>query len=174
MKLFDAKYVHFMYDESLVGKRGFFSDNLTSLRMYVQSQNRIGEVVDRSKHSTAEFLGDDGVEWKFFYYDPLYAYKWAYDRGGEVQMRYKGTHTWANVTDECIWSEEYEYRISERMTWQGLAEWLGKGNGQARSPHGSVLGAVSYSEDKEQDFLPEGWKIRPWGRADWQEPARTW
>lgn len=174
MKLFDKRFVYFAFEECLVGKRGFFSDNLTSLKMYVQNQNRIGEVADKSPHSTAEFLSDDGVEWKFFYHDPLYEFKWAYDRGGNVQARHKQTQTWLNVDDEFPWTEEYEYRICERMTWRGLAEWLGKGNGQARNTHGTVMMALSYAEEKEDDLLPDGWMIRPWGRADWQEPARTW
>ena len=180
VKLFDKKLVHFMWDEHLVGKKGFFSNSIRELIVEVISNSGIkGIPLKESADFNLEFTSTDSLDWKFFYYDPLYDYKWSYRKGRKVQ--YRDGNIWRDVGSNWDWDTSFEYRVvveekdaecSIRLTWKQLAEWLVKGNGQAVSEHRHlVFSTISYEMKQEVCELPDGWQVRKWGDTEWHEPT---
>ena len=56
------------------------------------------------------------------------------------------------------------------MTYKQLAEWLARGNGQARLPDGYfIYSNLDYNADWELD--PVKALIRPWGSNEWIKPT---
>lgn len=178
IKLFDEKFVHFLWDDSLVGKEGFFSDCMTSLIIGVKGNNGVrGTVLEKSSEVTAEFVSINKANWKFFYYDPLYDYKWAYYKGRRVQYR---DAIWRDVDCNWGWDDSYEYRVvieggkkyPLRLTYKQLAMWLIKGNGQAMTEKRMLLFCtISYESAQETWELPNGWVVRKWNDDEWHEPT---
>lgn len=78
---------------------------------------------------------------------------------------------------KTFWKKLVEYRIKpeeqkpRRMTYRQLAEWLAKGNGQAKNCHVAVT-QFGYDDVDEKDNreLPVTYKIRRWGSEEWIEP----
>ena len=180
MELFNKRFVHFMWDDSLKGKEGFTADNIGFLR-YAVNDN-----VDRSRHrvcdsklSSFPFYSElDGSRWKFFYYDPLYAYKKAFEDGKRVQFRLPGG-SWLDIeTETRKWSGRFEYRIVEdeeaaeqRVTRAQLSEWLAKGNGVYRTaPDGTSCTVHEFNEENADDPADLCVEVRRWEDKEWHEP----
>lgn len=115
-KIFDPRFVHFMWNDELEGKMGFTADNIDVLQDAVEKNN-----LDR-RYMVTGFGGDNypfGVEpqvrFRFFYYDPLYIFKMAWKKGRAVQ--YMTTinvkNGWADVTEDWAWdiNHDTQYRI---------------------------------------------------------------
>lgn len=115
--IFDPKFVHFMWDDSLKGKEGFAADNIKALQRSVEENNTDWRCMVNG-------FGSDGYpfattiassEFKFFYYDPLYIFKMAWKKGRVVQ--YMTTinvkNGWADVTEDWAWdiNHDTQYRI---------------------------------------------------------------
>ena len=115
--IFDPKFVHFMWDDSLKGKEGFAADNIKALQRSVEENNTDWRCMVNG-------FGSDGYpfattiassEFKFFYYDPLYIFKVAWKKGRAVQ--YMTTinvkNGWADVTEDWAWdiNHDTQYRI---------------------------------------------------------------
>ena len=122
-KIFDEKFVHFMWDDSLEGKEGFVSDSIDSLVARVNStiiktideQQTFGLV---SYGNSAHPFSVDRIYYRFFYYDPLYNVKLAWKLGKTIQYRSHCSFKWEDC-DDPGWSENYEYRVKpEEKKWR--------------------------------------------------------
>ena len=123
-KIFDKKFVHFMWTDELKDKEGFFADCIDTIVNRVN--NNITETVDEKYVFGSCTHGDnaypfslENAHYRFFYCDPLYEYKWAYNHGKKVEVYgFVGiSRAWVEVTDDWKWKENYEYRIKpEKFT----------------------------------------------------------
>jgi hypothetical protein len=86
MAKFEKEFVHFMWDDSLKGKKGFFADNIDDLRNIVIG-NGYKNTVSESNDECKPFY-EYGSYWRFFYHDPNYELKLAYEKGKKIQFKY--------------------------------------------------------------------------------------
>ena len=119
MELFDKRFVHFMWDDSLDGKWGFCSSDIQSLQMFVEA----GADPRRWKEGTPPYFLKKGAEKKpfmvqglgffsFAYYDPNYGVKWAYYKEGKtIQSFSDNKNKWFDVVGEPSWLDGMEYRV---------------------------------------------------------------
>lgn len=125
--IFDPKFVHFMWDDELEGKEGFVSDDIPSLQDSVDGPHYKPVVVfkcDESDRFPFEIKDDNGnsMNFRFFYYDPLYEFKFAQKQGKTVQ--YMTTinvkNRWADVTEDWAWdiNHDTQYRIKPEKDWR--------------------------------------------------------
>lgn len=106
MELFDKKFVHFMWDDELEGKKGFFADDIATLEGFVKSKASVF-IVRKSRLKDKPF-SIKGGGFRFFYYDPNYEVKKAYAEGKTVQFEYNGY--WVDC-DNPAFEDEDLYRI---------------------------------------------------------------
>lgn len=140
-KIFDKKFVHFMWDDSLEGKVGFYSDSIDSLIKFVDcnSTEYTGCVKRNCMNDTYPFnIIQSGSSFQFFYYDPNYECKRAYAQGKTIQCRSKGEDKWF-VTSHPNWLDTCEYRVKPEKTWRpfkDIAElkqtWLAKNGAKSK------------------------------------------
>lgn len=127
-ELFDKKFVHFMWEDNLEGKEGFFSDSIDTLKSYVEDNydNLIGKVSD-SDRGNFPFRKNCYETFRFFYYDPNYECKRAYAEGKQIQVKNGGS--WIDVSDELklTWDLSNIYRIKPEAT-EELQEKLNDSN----------------------------------------------
>lgn len=174
MELFDKKYVHFMWDEELEGKKGFVANGIAELRFIVNhTQDITTTTVRKSDYEDTFVSNDNGVRYRFFYYDPNYDCKKAYYEGKQIQ--YKDINgNWKDAYKPA-WRDEEEYRIkpeASRMTYRQLAEWLAKGNGEGTTTLSEDIATIiTYPKDKESTYVIPEYKIRRWGSDEWIEPT---
>lgn len=114
-KLFDKRFVHFMWDDELKGKQCFVADNIGVLKACVEScESRSGRVVE-SDDNGYPFLYDDADEccgsmYQFAYYDPNYEAKWAYYKEGK-KVQCKSLGEWVDCDTYPLWEDACQYRI---------------------------------------------------------------
>lgn len=174
-KLFDKKFVYFMWDDRLDGKDCFVSDDINELQQAVEA-GIDADTVHRelTLRSIRYPFTTSNDSYRFAYYDPNYSAKRAYNEGKQIQfLNTEGE--WLDCRNTPDWNDETEYRIapmSSRMTYRQLAEWLAKGNGQCKTSDVAVthLGYDNIDE-KDNRELPDEYKIRPWGSDEWIEPT---
>lgn len=176
-KMFDKRFVHFMWDDSLKGKVGFFADSIDDLIVHV----------NKNTYNKDELIGSDGYYhfvskndeiWTFFYHDPLYEYRWAIEHGKKVQVKLP-LSGWSDMPKDWTWDYGMEYRIVEnesvfRINWYMLAMWLAKGNGQAHSSNledDMIISSLNYNPVFGADTLDSSWKVRRWDDTEWHEPT---
>ena len=181
-ELFDKRFVHFMWDDSLEGKEGFFADNVTDLCRRVNSgDENFAECIRKNTEDCAydfPFETESEYMFRFFYYDPNYDCKKGLAEGKQIQYRLKNEGTgWKDCGTEPWWDDAYDYRIkpeepkSRRMTYRELAEWLAKGNGQYTTG-GTIYHHIDYNScDNADNHEIKGYKIRRWGSDEWIEPT---
>lgn len=114
MTLFDKRFVHFMWDDSLEGKKCFIADGIDDLRGIVEKggENDL-RIVLFSGNESAPFQSANGVyAWKFAYYDPNYEVKKAYYKEGKT-VQVKKIDSFADWVDchRPRWCKECLYRI---------------------------------------------------------------
>lgn len=186
MELFDKKFVHFIWEENLEGKEGFFADDICELTNCVLGDNLHFTKVRKSLSPAFPFKDTNNNDWLFFYYDPNYAVKKAYMEGKQIQYMFRNVAKWDDVNDADIdaiermglswFDDDCKYRIkpaSRRMTYRQTAEWAIKQNGEIKSPADPnyVFCDFSYREGLENEELPEGFQLRRWGSDEWIEPT---
>lgn len=196
MELFDKKFVHFMWDDSLEGKKGFFADTVEELKSLVDCENLydIGEQhysnvsYSNNEHYPFETSITEYDRYIFFYHDPNYEYKRAWAEGKKLQWKYRHEEQWKDWDkDSCpTFSDDttgYELRVKSeepeirRMTYRELAEWLARGNGQLSYNDRSIVTKIcvetsnSYFEDNDNIEVPDSYKIRRWNSDEWIEPT---
>ena len=71
IELFDKRFVHFMWDDELEGKKCFVADNINSLIERVEKGASIYKV-RWSRDNRMPFESDDLVRYRFAYYDENY------------------------------------------------------------------------------------------------------
>ncbi len=99
MELFNECYVHFMWEDSLEDKEGFFADNICELTDCVLGGNFHKGKVSKSFDSAYPFKDKNDNDWQFFYYDPNYEYKKAFSEGKLLQLSFNGT-TWIDLESD--------------------------------------------------------------------------
>lgn len=116
MPKFENRFVHFTWDDSLEGKKGFFADNIDDLRNSVIG-NGYKNTVSESDHKCKPFY-EGGSYWRFFYHDPNYEPKLAYEKGKKIQFKCFGD--WTDI-DTPAWSDDTKYRIKPENTYCVIA-----------------------------------------------------
>lgn len=118
MELFDKRFVHFMWDDELNGKEGFIADDICELTNCVHSGNMHLTKVKKSLSPAFPFKDTNNNDWLFFYYDPNYEVKKAFNEGKKVQVKKIDSFVdWVDC-DEPLWSEDCLYRINpEEEKW---------------------------------------------------------
>lgn len=113
MELFDKKFVHFMWDDELKGKKCFIADGIDDLRGIVENGAEFDlRIVLSSGNESAPFQSANGVyAWRFAYYDPNYEVKKAYNKGKRIQVTPKGTDKWLDLHCEPTWDVNLKYRV---------------------------------------------------------------
>lgn len=180
--LFNKKFVHFLWEDELEGKKGFFADNIADLEIFVNKDftdntNCFGECgKSEDEENPFELKNSDFLDYKFFYYDPMYNIKRVYNEGKQIQYELNGE--WYDL-DEPNWDSDYNFRIkpedskTRRMTFRELARWLAKGNGQYLSQNEFAYDCITgYTIEVDDRELPEAYKIRRWDSSEWIEPTR--
>lgn len=111
---FEDKFVYFRYNDSLKGKKVFYSDSIYSLEQDVADGEDIRTLLGLSQQQANPFTiegneGESNTYWKFIYYDPNFECKKAYEQGKQIQFK---NHTeWLDVVGKPEWSDGVKYRI---------------------------------------------------------------
>lgn len=117
MELFDKKFVHFMWDDELEGKKVFVSDSIDSLIDYIE-KDTVTYKVHCSRNIKLPFERDDAVCYRFAYYDPNYGAKKAFYKEGKTVQYLYGDNTWHDCMGTPYWSADCEYRAKpEEEKW---------------------------------------------------------
>ena len=148
MELFDKKFVYFMWDDSLKGKKGFLADSIPSIIDMVENhgpkKDKFRSVHSYNKSGNKPFTAYGAAYYTFFYHDPLYEYKWAWKNGKRVEVYgFVGiSRAWIEVTDDWKWKENYEYRIKPeepKKKWRPFKDvqelkqtWLAKNDAKSK------------------------------------------
>ena len=119
-KLFDKRFVHFMWDDELEGKQVFVADNINSLIERIEKGTSIYKV-HWSRDTGMPFESEDLVRYRFAYYDENYSIKKAFNEGKKVQYRLAGGVDWADIDSEealkCRIAEGRTFRIKPEDKW---------------------------------------------------------
>ena len=124
MELYDSKFVYFDWDDKLEGKKGFFSNDINTLKQAV-NDNRTAWYRKVSKNTKSDnqfpfdFIDEDGwhTHSRFCYYDPYYEFRKAYLEGKQLQFK-NDKGGWEDVLDGFapLFTTD-EYRIKPETTW---------------------------------------------------------
>lgn len=187
--LFDPKFVHFMWDDTLNGKEGFFADDIDDLISWVNTNNieykGSAKPFHTNNSSTYRFLKSNHTAnyFRFFYHDPNYEFKVAHAEGKKLQFLSKEKTpdgSWSDIWCDCIakptWNPGTKYRLKPvkytMMTYRHLAEWLAKGNGQCLDGNkGNITTFLDYDNCFEDSNECEKHMIRRWGSTEWIKPT---
>ena len=100
MELFDRRFVHCMWTDELINKKGFFANSIKDLHSLV---NKLPELTRTCHDNDSEdypfYYDEDNKDvsynvWKFFYYDPNYEVKKAYLEGKKIQHNFRLSRNW--------------------------------------------------------------------------------
>lgn len=177
---FDTRFVHYMWDVKLDGLNAFYSDNIDSLRHYVQTNDQKKcDKIHFSFDESAPFATENELQerhFKFVYCDPHYKFKWAHDHGERIEaLATYGDGVWFEI-DNPTWDlDPSKYRIkkyddyyeAKPVTNRELSEWLNLGNGECLTPDRIVSTVWTYHVSAENDFVDSSVRIRKWGSDRW-------
>lgn len=151
MKLFDKKYVHFMWTNELKGKKGFVSQNIESL-IHIVNMNNKTALKPLSKNLVNT--------WTFVYYDPNYDCKVAYAEGKQIQYLNDLSSEWVNVIGEPLWSDNVEYRIKpgEDLNKYDIVRFIGESNFPMAPKTGEIAIVRSFAKTDATTLLSVEWK----------------
>ena len=113
---FDAKFVHFMWDNKLDGMKAFYSNDIDQLKHYVEfnDTNRMGFVqFSFEKSNPFKIKGEDGRHFKFVYFDPYYELKRAFEKGEKIEVDFFNNGKWTVITNPTWDNEPEKYRIKK-------------------------------------------------------------
>lgn len=183
-EFFEPRFVYFMWDDVLEGKKVFLGDWIRDIIDDVEDESSRTTLVqcDVVEDSNTPFrnVRDDGSlgsSWQFAYYDPNYEFKVAYSKGKQIQSLENGE--WKNCSSPT-WSTQYEYRVKpdepEAVSNIVLAKWLAEGKGQVRRlTNGLVRTYWTYPENEDFCAVPVDGSVdvRKW-TDDWVIPTREY
>lgn len=110
MELYDKKYVYFEWDKELEGKKGFFANTINELKAKVENGFELLECHFSNNHAGFHFSNSiSNSAYQFFYYDPYYEYRRAYNEGKQIQFK-DWNDDWVDVAGEPLFKNG-EYRI---------------------------------------------------------------
>jgi hypothetical protein len=172
--VFDKKYVYFMWDNELEGKKGFVANHIDTLVSFVNSNSdmcTILQTVDKSY----PFLSDrepTGYGFtQFAYYDPNYELKIAYNNGETIESYDEESKKWLEVT-EPKWWDSFKYRVKQNdkfCTSRQLAKWLAQGNGECKTE--KIVATYYAYEEKYTNDEVEDYLVRRWEDSVWHTPT---
>lgn len=115
MEIFDKRFVHFMWDDELEGKKCFVEDYIGDLCTLVEKGNKCDlHEVRKSDDVDAPFQANDDLNFTFAYYDPNYPIKKAFNEGKKVQYQLVGGVDWGDIDSD----EALKWRIAEGRTFR--------------------------------------------------------
>lgn len=188
MNLFIKEYLHSEFDDSLVGKYGFFANDEASIQDVVNNVNlKNWDQLEKFCNNTYPFWGlhiPRGT--KLFYHDPYYYLKEAVVVDGET-LEVNIDNVWTEVTDLESFFTNYpnqlppkQYRTEKNrriVTHRELAKWLADGKGQVRSSSGDnkhiCVANFGYAIDLD-DKPVENLLIRSWDDVAWHLPTASY
>lgn len=180
--LYDRRFVHFDWDDSLEGKECIFGDNLQDIKTHLAKGMEFASVVKQNPNNKElyPFMNDKGWVYRFCYYDPLLVFKVAKKMGKRVESRFTdiGNYHWKEVPDDGVWTQDMEYRIveeddSDMITIRQLSMWLAKGNGEFKFKLSEFVDtSYAYNEkDVNKKIKHDTILVRRWGGNKWHEPT---
>lgn len=186
MPKFEKKFVHFMWNDELNGKKCFVSDYIDDLvEKVVKNKTESCKKVTCSKNKSFPFQTCANI-YVFAYYDPYYELKVAEEQGKTIQYLVKvtGGERWEDV-HEPIWNDMPDnYRIkpdepNRTVTNRELARWLAMGNGEytekgLRDTSINCYASFNYSSLFQDDPIPGSFLIRKWDDDEWHSPTREY
>ena len=113
---FDAKFVHFMWDNKLDGMKAFYSNDIDQLKHYVEFNDtgRMGYIHFSFEKSNPFAVEDgDGRHFKFVYFDPYYKLKRAFEKGEKIEVDFFNNGKWTVITNPTWNNEPERYRIKK-------------------------------------------------------------
>ena len=116
MELFDPKFVHFMWDDELEGKKGFIAKSVKVLRRIVNA-DYCEELIRNPHDEEYPFLATDDCKYHFAYYDPNYSIKKAWKAGKKIQFCHRGDHDHWYDDSNPSWEPDCEYRVKPEEKW---------------------------------------------------------
>lgn len=103
MYLFDKRFVHFMWDDALEGKKCFLSDSIDVLKIGVEqmwSRMCFKVIKGEDSYPFGMYRTDGGrVSYRFAYYDPNYWVKKAFKEGKGIQFQ-SADGEWNSIVGE--------------------------------------------------------------------------
>lgn len=101
MELFDKKFVHFMWDDALKGKKVFVADYIDSLQAIVEkgNENNLCQITFSEEEWKPFKVRNMDITWQFAYYDPNYWVKKAFKEGKEIQFQ-SADGEWNSIVGE--------------------------------------------------------------------------
>lgn len=184
MELFDKKYVYFMWNDKLEGKKGFVADYIDTLVNLVNLNSNMC-TISKTNHNSYPFVSDRmslGFNFsQFAYYDPNYELKVAHLNGVAIEFYDEELKKWVEEK-EPKWWDNVKYRVKQNDVKQNdvkqndkfctnrqLAKWLAQGNGECMIG----LRASTYYVYKESEANKElkYTLVRKWNHEDWHSPT---
>jgi hypothetical protein len=174
MELYDKKYVYFEWDDKLEGKKGFFANTINELKTKVENGFELLECHFSNNHAGFHFSNSiSNSAYQFFYYDPYYEIRRAYNEGKQIQFK-DWNDDWVDVADEPL-LKNGEYRIKPNEikyvpfdTVQELIDcWDNKYPQNKSRPKGTM--PLIWIKEKEKDirtFITEYYFERDCHEAD--------
>lgn len=185
MPKFEKQYVHFMWDDELEGKEGFFADDIVALCTRVTHNTRTwyGRAYLNTLNAY-QFFYYDKASFRFFYHDPHYNLKVAHEQGKEIECKRKG-EAWKDwyYTPAPGWLDDHEYRIMQEeeklVTNRELARWLAQGKGELEylTVHGTYIdcyNSINYAYDTDNWDVQDNIRVRKWEDTEWHSPTREY
>lgn len=108
MKLFDKKYVYFMWDDCLKGKEVLVEDDIYNLEKEVNDGDTAFFEVSKSDSNEPFRIEYEDTTYRFAYYDPNYLCKIAYNEGKEIEVLIG--EQWCSASSP-VWNDDNQYRI---------------------------------------------------------------
>lgn len=168
MELFDKQFVRFMWDDELEGKKCFVADSIVYLIEGV-AKGTATYVIHWSGAMGMPFERDDGVRYRFAYFDPNYGVKKAFNEGKKIQVLFGDK--WEDIDNEEQFERCLEIKYTFRIKPDGEKKWIAY---LARLKNGHCY-LTACIEDKWEDaqkdcgaktklFVGDGNEVEEWYR----------
>ena len=121
MELFNSKFVYFVWDENLKGKKGYILNNIMDIKNVVNSGEGNVDIIDYSGDDNNPFKEEGlNTKYKFAYYDPNYDVKVACNKGEMIQFRdAHSDYKWKDCANAELFFDDsrFEFRIKPNKKW---------------------------------------------------------
>lgn len=184
IRCFKKENLHFVWDDSLVGKKVLVADSLGSLYEKLEDDESLETSVVCSRELNYPFLDTRCSAWRLAYVlEPVTDNS----RDSEVKQAFLQGHTivrrfangeWESMSETSYFDlPGYEYKVSDsdiplRVSNLVLAMWLAGGNGLLLEPRLKYISTTHTFPGVDIDReVPEGYKVMPIGGSEWLEPT---
>ena len=117
IKLFNPSFICSAADESLIGKRVFYSDSLDDIAFMVNEGETGRMGIISGFIADGGFCMSTGTVYEYAYYDLNYETKIAYNQGKQIQKRWSASSPWEDIPDP-LWLDDFEYRVRPEEAWR--------------------------------------------------------